>query len=47
MIEKDWTKSTAIKESEFLEIPDKSSLHRRRLKNSLVNLLKKGAGFSK
>jgi hypothetical protein len=47
VIEKDWTKSTAIKESEFLEIPDKSNSHRRRLKNSLVNLLKKGAGFSK
>jgi hypothetical protein len=47
VIEKDWTKSTATKESEFLEIPDKSNSYPHRLKDNLVNLLKKGAGFNK
>jgi len=47
VIEKDWTKSTAKKESEFLEIPDKSKSCSHRLKNNLKNLLKKGAGFNK
>jgi hypothetical protein len=43
VIEKDWTKSTAKKESEFLEIPNKSNSCPRRLKNNLVNLSKKGS----
>ncbi|MEJ7642356.1 MAG: hypothetical protein WKF36_09215 [Candidatus Nitrosocosmicus sp.] len=47
MIEKDWTKSTAKNESEFLEIPDKSKSCSSRLKNNLVNLLKKGAVFNR
>jgi hypothetical protein len=46
VIEKDWTKSTAKKESDLLEIPNKSNSYPHRSKDKLVNLLKKGAGFN-